>query len=612
MKQNKFACLFLLAAFGAADVYAQSNCEEGDNRRRRPGQAADNCEQGLISTPVTAPEAGRRRTSTGEPESTSDDRLRNRRQEPETVLRKPRLEDYPADIPVPDRWRIVDALYDDQLIDPYNRNTLKGDKPLYDDWFFAGTVMSDSVVETRSVPTPVGSSSTNNPGGLDVIGSGEQTVLNQNLIFELIYYKGNTTFKPPDYEFRFIPVINYNYVELDEVLGVNADPADQETRFDGHVAIQGAFVDIHLRNVSDNYDFDSVRFGIQPFTNDFRGFLFIDSPVGIRLFGNRKNNIFQYNLAWFRRIEKDTNSGLNDIGRSLRNDDIYVANLFWQDTFVKGLFSQFSILHNRNDDDDFFFDENDFIARPASLGLERNREYNVTYLGYALDGHIGRMNITSQIYYVFGEQDEGSVFRQEETDVSAGFVAIEPSIDFSWLRLRASLIYQSGDDDPFDDEDNGFDAIFENPQIAGADTSYWIRQPVPLIGGGRVTLSGRNGILNSLRSSKELGQSNFSNPGLRLIGVGFDADIYPTLRLSGSFNHLSFDETAVIEVARNQGDIDEEIGYDLSLSLTYRPNNIQNIVFRASYARLLAGDGFDALFEDEDPDYFLFNAVLTF
>ena len=71
---------------------------------------------------------------------------------------------------------------------------------------------------------------------------------------------------------------------------------------------------------SDRYDFDSVRVGIQPFQADFRGFLFNDNQLGIRLFGNRDNNRFQYNLAAFWRLEKDTNSGLNDVDQRPRDD----------------------------------------------------------------------------------------------------------------------------------------------------------------------------------------------------------------------------------------------------------------------------------------------------
>ena len=525
---------------------------------------------------------------------------------------RPTAEQYVEAVPIPDRWRIVDSLgYEDNWWDPYNQNTIKGDKPIHDDWFFNVTAISDTVVEFREVPTPVGVQSTGSAGSLDVLGATEQSLFNQNLAVELVYYKGDTVFKPPDWEYRFTPVFNYNYTELDEILGVNADPGDGKTRNDGHVGIQAAFVDKHLRNVSDRYDFDSVRVGIQPFSSDFRGFLFQDAPFGVRLFGNRDNNRYQYNLAWFRRLEKDTNSGLNDLGEDLRDDDVFVANLYWQDQPTLGFFSQFTVLYNRNRETDIFFDDNDFIARPASLGEERPREYDAWYLGYSGDGHFGRLNLTTSFYYAFGEEED-AVFSGRSSDIDAFFFAVEPSMDFDWIRARASFLYGSGDDDPFDDKSQGFDAIFENPQFAGADTSYWIRQGVPLIGGGRVALSQRNGILNSMRSSKEHGQSNFTNPGILLLGGGVDMDLLPELRLSFNANYLAFADTEVLEVARNQGSVDEEIGLDLSAAIIWRPFMSQNVVVRLSYAQLFAGDGFEDLYGDDDPYSFLGNIILTF
>ena len=576
-------------------------------KRRRPGR-----EEAEACVPAEAATAGenigqRRRTAKTDPS-------RQRQLNPVSPIPRPTIEDYVAAVPIPDRWRIVDALgYEDNWYDPYHRNTLKGDKPVYgDDWFFNLGIISDSVYEKRQVPTPVGGSSTGAPGGIDVYGSPDQWLVNQNLALEFVWYKGDTVFRPPDYEFRFIPVINYNYVNLDEVQGINVDPAENDTRYDNHIGIQAAFVDVHLRNVSDRFDFDSIRVGIQPFSSDFRGFLFQDNQLGIRLFGNRDNNIFQYNLAIFQRMEKDTNSGLNDHGKSIRDDYVFAANLYWQDLFVKGFMSQFTIIHNQNNEEgEFFFDNNGFIARPASLGREVPRGYDVTYLGYSGDGHLGRFNLTTSLYYAFGETDPG-VFVDEKVDIEAVFFAAELSMDFDWFRPRFSVLYGSGDDDPYDDKATGFDAIFENPQFAGSDNSYWIRQNVPLIGGGRVALSSRNGVLNSMRSSKELGQSNFTNPGIVLVGVGFDMDLLPELRFSGNLNQLYFDETAVLEVARNQGSIDKDIGQDISLSLIYRPLMSQNVVVRASYARLLPGAGYDDLYEDEDADYFLFNVILTY
>jgi hypothetical protein len=539
--------------------------------------------------------------------------MAERQPNPASVVPRPGLTDFVDRVPLPDRWRIVNTLgYPDNWWDPYNQNTLKGDRPMHDDWFFNLGIISDTVLEFRDLPTPVGGNSTGSPGQIDVFGGTEQFVAVQNLAMEFVYYQGDTVFRPPDWEFRFTPVINVNYVELDEILGVNVNPRHGDDRTDEHIGIQAAFVDRHLRNVSDRYDFDSVRFGIQPFSSDFRGFLFQDNQLGVRLFGNRDNNIFQYNLAWFRRLEKDTNSGLNDIGKSIRDDDVIAANLYWQDFPRKGFISQATVIHNSNrEDDDFHYDENGFIQRPASIGGERPRGYEVTYLGLNGDGHFGRVNLTASLYLAIGESDPGT-FVDREVDIAAGFAAAEVSMDFSWIRPRLSFLYASGDDDPYDDEDNGFDAIFENPQFAGADTSFWIRQAVPLVGGGRVALAGRNGLLPSLRSSKEEGQSNFTNPGLWLAGAGVDLDVLPELRASVNWNYLRFDRTEVLEAARNQAPIDEEIGHDISVALTYRPFMSQNVVLRASWARLVPGQGWDDLFPDEDADYILLNLVLAY
>jgi hypothetical protein len=534
--------------------------------------------------------------------------------EKSSVTPRPVLLDYQDKlISFDDRWRIVELIgYEENLFDPYNRNVLKADRPLYDDWFFNISIISDTFYENRRVPTPVGLQSSRDRGDLGVFGSSYQQALIENLLFEFVYYKGDTTFRPPDYEFRFIPVINYNAAYLDEILAVNVDPADNETRYKDFIGIQGLFFDKHLRNVGDNYDFDSFRIGIQPFNSDFRGFLFQDSPFGLRLFGNRSNNIFQYNLAWFRRLEKDINSGLNDIGRTMRDDDIFVANLYWQDMPVLGFFSQATIIYNRNGEaNDTRYDENGFIQRPVSLGGERPKNYDVTYLGYNGDGHIGRLNLTVSAYQAIGTV-ENDVFSQRDAEINAQFFAAELSRDYSWARYKLSLMYGSGDSDPYDDVAEGFDSIFENPQFAGADTSYWMRQAVPLIAGGKVAISSRNGLLNSLRTSKEQGQSNFTNPGIRLVGAGADWDVLPELRVSFNYNRLWFDDTTVIEVARNQGDIDTHIGDDVSVAIIYRPFMSQNIVARASYAKLLAGQGYKDLFPDEDPHSLLLNLTLAY
>jgi hypothetical protein len=201
---------------------------------------------------------------------------------------------------------------------------------------------------------------------------------------------------------------------------------------------------------------------------------------------------------------------------------------------------------------------------------------------------------------------------QRRVNIRALFAATELSVDMDWLRPRLSLLYASGDDNPRGNRASGFDAVLENPQFAGGDASYWIRQAIPLVGGGGVTLSTRNGVLNDLRSSKDEGQSNFVNPGSLLAGVGGDADILPQLRISLNINGLWFDDTAVLDVLRNQAAIPRYLGTDASIAFVYRPLMTQNVVLRASYARLIPGGGFRALFPDQRPESFLFNLILNY
>ncbi|WP_090189947.1 MULTISPECIES: SH3 domain-containing protein [unclassified Duganella] len=521
-------------------------------------------------------------------------------------------------VSVPDRWRLMQTLgFKFPWYDPYNQNVLKADLPVLKqyapDLFFNLGVVSDSLLELRRLPTPVAGQIGIAPGANDIFGRGQQTVMVQNLVLNLGLIKGDTTFRPPDYELRFVPVFNFNRALVQEAGALRIDPSRGRRRSDNFVGIQEMFADVHLRNVSDRYDFDSVRVGIQPFTNDFRGFLFQDSPFGVRLFGNRDNNRWQYNLAAFARIEKDSNSGLNAVGKGLRKDQIYLANLYRQDWPWIGFTSQASIVHNRNQETDKTYDTNGFLVRPAFLGDLRSHRYHVTYLGYSGDGHLGAWNLATSTYLALGHNEHDPLAHSGQK-IRAGYHASELSRDFSWIRARASLVLASGDKDPYDNKSTGFDAIMENPQIAGSDTSFSIRQGLPLIGGGGVALSGRNGILPSLRSSKDEGQSNFVNPGLALIGVGADMDLAPELRVFGNVSYLRFMETRVLEVLRAQAIPSKEMGTDFSVGMHWRPFYNQNVIINSSVAALRPGKALKALYGDKQGTLYsvLFNMVLSF
>lgn len=529
------------------------------------------------------------------------------------AVRAPPPEAFPTDqVPIPDRWRLIEALgvVKERWFDPYNQNTLKGDRPLDPekwplitghDWFFTASLISDTVIEPRTFPIPVGVQTTERPGSLDIFGKDASYVLSQTFIAGAALTKGSTAFKPPDIEYRLTLALNFNYANVPERRVLLVETSAPSRRYDHFVGVQEAFIDYHIRNTSDRYDFDSIRVGIQPFQADFRGFLFNDQQLGVRLFGSRDNNRFQYNVGAFWRVNKDTNSGLNDLTTAPRDDYLFIGNLYRQDFLIPALTSQVTVAYNMNrEGDEFAEDKNGFPARPALLGDLRPRNYDVVYVGYNADGRIGRVNLTASAYGAFGE-DRFSFFTSKTAAIRAFFGAAELSYDRDWMRFRLSGLWASGDHDPYDNTETGFDAVFENPVFAGADTSYWIRQTIPFAGGGRaVFLNGRNGILNSLRSSKEEGQSNFNNPGTMLIGLGADFDVLPTLRLTGNANHLWFENTSSLQALRNEGSIPKAIGWDLSASAIWRPWANQNSVVRLSAAALVPGAGFRDLFDNFD------------
>jgi len=145
------------------------------------------------------------------------------------AVNAPPPEAFPTDeFPVPDRWRIMQSLCpakggDESIytlfgalrnnchstLNPYHQNVLKGDKPIPadkkpgflkgDDWFFVANLISDTVVEPRSFPIPVGVQTTERPNSIDVFGRSGSEVYAQTFITCFALIKGSTAYKPPDF-----------------------------------------------------------------------------------------------------------------------------------------------------------------------------------------------------------------------------------------------------------------------------------------------------------------------------------------------------------------------------------------------------------------------------
>lgn len=502
-----------------------------------------------------------------------------------------------------DRWRlpVAGSTLGKRKLDPYNQNKWKGDVPIRGDaLFLVLTATSDTLIDGHRVPTP-SSVSADRPGSIDFFGEGDQLRSQQNLSLSADLYRGSTAFKPVDWRLKATAVLNGNHLEVRETAAVSPDVRRGTDRTDGRLALQELFYERKLRDLSAAYDFLSLRVGVQPFSSDFRGFVFTDTNLGVRLFGNARANRWQYNVAFFERLEKDTNSGLNTF--ELRDQRLAVANVYRQDTMVKGYTAQASV-HWLRDDATFLLDRNGFLARPDPVGSAEPHRIEALYLGWTGFGHLGRLNIDHALYFVTGEDSLNPIAGRDlfgsgrdDVDIGAWMAAIELSMDRDWLRPRLSIFYASGDDDPTDRDARGFAAIFESPAFAGGGFSFWNRLGIRLAGTG-VSLINRGSLVPDLRSSKEEGQPNFVNPGVAILSLGLDAELTPKLRASGTASYLRFDTTEVLELLTFQAPIDEEIGFDLSLGLRYRPFLNNNAVLVGGVAALLPGRGFGAIYED--------------
>jgi Carboxypeptidase regulatory-like domain len=511
---------------------------------------------------------------------------------------------------VRDRWRIGFPEYDrygdrgargrdipfrrGRWWDPYKQSVLKGDYPIRgNNVFMILSAVSTTASEQRRAPTPSGVSA-DDPVSAEFFGQPEEFAARETLQFTFELFHGDTTFKPRDWAIKISPTFSVpNYLNARENGVVNIDVRRGTNRTDHQVSLEEAFAEVKLADVSANYDFISVRVGIQPFVSDFHGLIFSDNNLGIRLFGTFGNNRYQFNLAYFSMLEKDTNSGLNRF--DTRHQNVYVANLFRQDFIRKGYTIQGSF-HFNDDRSSVEYDRNGFLVRPALIGDVRPHALKIGYLGISGDGHLGRLNLTNSYYFALGS-DSRNPIAGRRVRVRSQLAAAEASVDKDYLRFRGSFLWAQGDKDPTDGRASGFDAIFDDPNFAGGEFSYWSHQGIRLTQTG-VGLVQPSSILPSLRTSKIQGQANFVNPGLFIYNAGFDIEITQRVKAVVNVNYLRFHRTEPLEYILFQNRIRHDIGFDYSLGVAYRPFLINNIQLTFGAAALQTGKGFRDVFTD--------------
>ena len=473
-------------------------------------------------------------------------------------------------IPLPDRWRLGWPRHDryepkretpyveGSLSDPYNQNLLKGDYPVIGNHTFLNlNLQSISFLNPRTVAAG---------------GRREQFFTNQNLVFGAEIFKGDTVFEPKRFAVRVTAVLNFNF------LANNTLNPFESKRGKTRLAVEEGFVEKRLAIISPNFDFLSVRAGMQNFTSDFRGFLFSENQLGIRFFGNAHANRDQYNFAYFNMRQRDEVSQLHTFNS--RRQHVFIANWFRQDFLTKGYTAMVNFHFNYD--------------RGITPG-DRSR-LNVAYLGVHGDGRIGSWAISHAFYQAFG-RDTFNRLARRNVRINAQMAALEVSRDRDWQRYRASFFFASGDKDLNDRQANGFDMISDNPNFAGGPFQFWTQQATVL---ARGILTNKFSLLANLRN-KFTERANFVNPGLVLVNVGADFRLTPKLKAVTNLSYLRFARARVLRQLTGDERIDNGIGTDLSVGVKFRPFLNENMFFVVGVSTLFPHGGYARLIDSTRP-----------
>ncbi|MET0649777.1 MAG: hypothetical protein ABW208_24465 [Pyrinomonadaceae bacterium] len=466
-------------------------------------------------------------------------------------------------IPMPDRWRFPwprHDRYDPKMetpwvegstFDPYNQNVLKGDYPIHGNHTFLNLNLQ--------------SASTINPRVVAAGGRREQFFTNQNVVMGAEIFGGTGAFEPKRWAVRVTTVANFNFLANNTV-----NPFDS-VRGNSRLAVEEAFVEKRLAVVSPNFDFVSLRVGMQNFNSDFRGFLFADNQLGARLFGTLNSQRDTYNVAVFSIRQRDEVSQLHSFDD--RKQTVFLANWFRQDFGHKGYTALFNFAFNH--------DRGRVIGDRATL--------NVAYAGFHGDGKWGKLNVDHAFYWAFG-RDRFNRLAGRSQSVNAQMAAFEGSIDKDWVRWRGSFFFASGDGDATDERATGFDMIQDNPNFAGGPFQFWTQQTT-LVGGAVGILKNKFSLLPNLRN-KFNDRSNFVNPGLLLWNFGADLRVTPKLKVLTNLSYLRFARAGLLQQITGDPGIESGIGTDLSVGAKFRPFENENLFLVTGAAVMFPHGGY--------------------
>jgi hypothetical protein len=159
----------------------------------------------------------------------------------------------PLDGVVPNIPSKQEALYvPGHLYDPFNRSKLKGDYPIFGQTFLNINLTSDTFNDPKAIPKP-SNFDTSRPNSAFFFGKFSQYLVFENMSFSVSLFHGDAAFKPIDWQIKFTPELNVNYLLTQENNIVNVNPLKGNTRLDSHLGLQEAFVEKKIAETSSPY-----------------------------------------------------------------------------------------------------------------------------------------------------------------------------------------------------------------------------------------------------------------------------------------------------------------------------------------------------------------------
>jgi len=201
------------------------------------------------------------------------------------------------------------------------------------------------------------------------------------------------------------------------------------------------------------------------------------------------------------------------------------------------------------------------------------RESKVSYFGIETYGKIGILSPKAEIVYATGDRDDlpvgGGDIEDADVEAFAAFGYLEANLEPS-INPYLGGYYIQGDNDASDDDIEAFNAITNAAQYTHTFgmTNGFMYQYVPVIGthiySNSPSMLGKNSGYGGISNS-----ASAESPGMYSFGLGCKGAV-GDLTYKTQLQKIYLEETGALEEVTGVSDIDDVLGWQYDLLLTYQ------------------------------------------